>query len=241
MIGWDLGAAMALAQALGVNPLVAAEILPAIEAVAVRAINEQLRSGSAWLNGEPRCGWRWSAAAKCGRSSMAIGADGQRSLEGIGRGAQSAGAGLRLLDGNAAAARQQIAHLRGQTGNLAAQFQDIGVQLAGGQSPFLIALQQGGQISQVLGPAGARGAVAALAGAFAALVSPVSLATIGIIAAGGAAIQYFSTLGDGEKSAEELQKQADRIGQVGKAVGATRSRPCRHTWPSSSVQRRPKV
>ena len=45
VIGWDLGAAMALAQALGVNPLVAAEILPAIEAVAVRAINEQLRSG----------------------------------------------------------------------------------------------------------------------------------------------------------------------------------------------------
>ena len=48
VIGWDLGAAMALAQALGVNPLAAAEILPAIEAVAVRAINEQLRSGSGY-------------------------------------------------------------------------------------------------------------------------------------------------------------------------------------------------
>ena len=45
VIGWDLGAAMALAHALGVNPLAAAELLPAIEAVAVRAINEQLRSG----------------------------------------------------------------------------------------------------------------------------------------------------------------------------------------------------
>jgi hypothetical protein len=45
VIGWDLGAAMALAHALGVNPLVAAEILPAIEAVAIRAINEQLRAG----------------------------------------------------------------------------------------------------------------------------------------------------------------------------------------------------
>ena len=159
---------------------------------------------------------------------MAIGADGQRSLEGIGRGAQSAGAGLRLLDGNAAAARQQIAHLRGQTGNLAAQFQDIGVQLAGGQSPFLIALQQGGQISQVLGPAGARGAVAALGAAFASLVNPVSLATIGIIAAGGAAFQYFSTLlGDGRKSAEELEHQAAQIGQVaqkwGNAVPALRA------------------
>jgi hypothetical protein len=45
VIGWDLGAAMALGHALGVNPLAAAEILPAIEEVAVRAINEQLRSG----------------------------------------------------------------------------------------------------------------------------------------------------------------------------------------------------
>ena len=46
VIGWDLGAAVALGRALGVNPLATAEILPAIEAVAVRAINEQLRSGS---------------------------------------------------------------------------------------------------------------------------------------------------------------------------------------------------
>ena len=45
VIGWDLGAAMALGHALGVNPLAAAEILPAIEAVAIRAINEQLRAG----------------------------------------------------------------------------------------------------------------------------------------------------------------------------------------------------
>src|ERR687895_1750544 len=151
---------------------------------------------------------------------LAIGADGQRSLEAVGRGAQSAGAGLRLLDGTAAAARGQIASLRGQTGNLAAQFQDIGVQLAGGQSRFLIALQQGGQISQVLGPAGARGAVAALGAAFASLVSPVSLATIGIIAAGGVAFNYFSTLlGDGEKSTEELQAQAELIGQVARKWG----------------------
>jgi len=46
VIGWDLGAAMVMATALGLNPLVAAEILPAIEAIAVRAINEQMRAGS---------------------------------------------------------------------------------------------------------------------------------------------------------------------------------------------------
>ena len=40
VIGWDLGAALALAQALGIAPLAAAELLPEIEAVMVRKLNE---------------------------------------------------------------------------------------------------------------------------------------------------------------------------------------------------------
>jgi hypothetical protein len=44
VLGWDLGAAMALGSALGVNPLVAAEILPALEAVAMRTLNEQMNA-----------------------------------------------------------------------------------------------------------------------------------------------------------------------------------------------------
>lgn len=42
VLGWDLGAALALARGLGVNPLVAAELLPEIEAIAVAAANEEL-------------------------------------------------------------------------------------------------------------------------------------------------------------------------------------------------------
>lgn len=108
-----------------------------------------------------------------------------------------------------------------QTGNLAAQLNDIGVQLAGGQSPFLIALQQGSQITQALGSGvGARGAVSALAGAFTSLLNPVSLATIGIIALGGSAVQYFtSLLSDGEKSAETLKKQGQLIQQLARDWG----------------------
>jgi len=45
VLGWDLGAAMAMATALGVNPLVAAEVLPALEAVAVNALNKQITTG----------------------------------------------------------------------------------------------------------------------------------------------------------------------------------------------------
>ncbi len=41
-----MGAALALAAALGIAPLIAAELLPEIEAVMVRKLNDALRSGS---------------------------------------------------------------------------------------------------------------------------------------------------------------------------------------------------
>ncbi|QRI64519.1 hypothetical protein JQ506_05830 [Shinella sp. PSBB067] len=42
VIGWDITAALAMARALGIDPLVAAECLPGIEAVMVRKLNEQM-------------------------------------------------------------------------------------------------------------------------------------------------------------------------------------------------------
>jgi len=42
VLGWDMGAALAMAQALGLDPLIAAELLPEIEAVMVRKLNEQM-------------------------------------------------------------------------------------------------------------------------------------------------------------------------------------------------------
>ncbi|WP_156953476.1 DUF7697 family protein [Aquamicrobium defluvii] len=42
VIGWDMTAALAMARALGIDPLVAAECLPGIEAVMVRKLNEQM-------------------------------------------------------------------------------------------------------------------------------------------------------------------------------------------------------
>ena len=46
IIGWDLAAAMALADALAIAPLIAAEVLPVIEAVAVRGLNQNILTGS---------------------------------------------------------------------------------------------------------------------------------------------------------------------------------------------------
>ena len=42
VLGWDMCAALGLARALGVNPMVVAELLPELEAVMVRRINEKI-------------------------------------------------------------------------------------------------------------------------------------------------------------------------------------------------------
>jgi hypothetical protein len=45
VLGWDMGAALVMAQAIGINTLIAAELLPEIEAVMVRKVNEQIGDG----------------------------------------------------------------------------------------------------------------------------------------------------------------------------------------------------
>ena len=42
VLGWDMGAALAMALALGIETLIVAELLPEIEAVMVRKLNEQM-------------------------------------------------------------------------------------------------------------------------------------------------------------------------------------------------------
>jgi hypothetical protein len=121
---------------------------------------------------------------------------------------------------------KSLGKTRFETANLAAQFQDIAVQLQGGQSPFTVALQQGTQISQVLGQQGAAGVVGLLGNAFKSLLSPVSLATIGIIGLGGFAVQYAAKaigavddLDDKLKKHDELIKSLkEAYGEVGKGI-----------------------
>lgn len=133
--------------------------------------------------------------------------------------ANSATASLTRLN---AAANQNA--LRGagsfNTGNIAAQFQDIAVTSAMGMSPLQIALQQGTQLSAVLGPMGAAGAARSLGAALLAVVSPMSLITLGVVGLSAAAIQYFGRLmTDSADSAEALQKQADLIDSVASQWG----------------------
>lgn len=121
---------------------------------------------------------------------------------------------------------QEMGLAGGAVGNLTAQFNDIGVMLAGGQNPLQLAIQQGTQISQVLGSMGAGQAVKALGTAFMSLLSPVNLLTIGTIAAGAATIQWLMGMGDaGEKTKKALAEAAAPVaslkGMMGELSGIT--------------------
>lgn len=80
-------------------------------------------------------------------------------------------------------------------GNLMAQFQDIGVMMASGQSPFLLAVQQGSQINQVLIGMKEQGksTIATLGAAFKQFLNPIQLVTFALIAGTAALGQWAVT------------------------------------------------
>ncbi len=112
---------------------------------------------------------------------------------------------------------QSSASAAGATGNLVANFNDLGMMLMAGQNPLQLAVQQGTQITQVIGPMGAGGAVRALGAAFLGMLNPISLITIGGIAAGAAFIQWLTSAGD------EAITLEDRLASLTDAVAAYRS------------------
>ncbi|MCZ7929548.1 phage tail length tape measure family protein [Agrobacterium pusense] len=138
---------------------------------------------------------------------------------------QAALASTAAIKGRNAALKATVTTSSGNsfnTANIAAQFQDIGVTAAMGMSPIQIALQQGTQLSAVLQQIkdSGQGVGQGLAAAFASVISPLSLVTIGVIAAGTAAFQYFSTImSEGDKSAEVLKEQAALIAAVAERWG----------------------
>lgn len=113
----------------------------------------------------------------------------------------------------------------GSVGTLVAQFNDVGMMLAAGQNPLMLAIQQGTQITQVIGPLGAAGAVRALGTAFVQMVSPLNLATLGIIAAGGFIVQWLTS------SADQVKSLDDRLDELASSVEAFAKSSERATTP----------
>ncbi len=92
--------------------------------------------------------------------------------------------------------------------NLLFQFQDIGMMLAAGQNPLMLAMQQGTQVAGVFHQMKASGqsAFSGIKAGLLGMVSPVSLLTIGVIAGGAALAQWgiaALTAGDDAKRMED--------------------------------------
>jgi len=114
--------------------------------------------------------------------------------EAIKRQRRAALAAIGAIKGNGKAVQKygSIAGLeRHNVANLAAQFQDVGVTAAAGMSPLTIAIQQGTQLSAVLGPLGLQGALRGLGAAFKSVFSPVSLLVIVVVALVAAGLQML--------------------------------------------------
>lgn len=101
------------------------------------------------------------------------------------------------------------------TGNLVAQFNDIFMMIGSGQNPLVTAIQQGSQITQSFGNAGAAGAAKTLGGAFVAMLNPINLIIPAVIAASGYMIQWLLT------SDEKASKLAGALEDIRAATEKT--------------------
>lgn len=108
--------------------------------------------------------------------------------------------------------------------NLSAQLNDIGVSLAGGQSPFQVMIQQGTQVSQIFQQTGGdfKTFSALLKGSILGVVNPFSIATFAMIGLGGAALQWaLSTEKATDQAKEALDKHISDIKRITQAWGDT--------------------
>lgn len=134
--------------------------------------------------------------------------------------AEAAGAELQRLArhyGVAEAAgfsmNEQIRASRFHTANMAAQFNDIGVMMASGQSPFVLALQQGTQLNQILADMGgtARERFRAIGSSIMSVVSPANLLTLGLIAGAAALVQWVMAASDSGSVTDQFAESVDTL------------------------------
>ncbi len=91
---------------------------------------------------------------------------------------------------------QNVALARHEVSNLSFQVNDIAVMMASGQNPFLMMMQQGGQISQIMGNRGLGQIIPALGKSLLSLITPTTLFLAGITVLGVGAKAVFDAMGE---------------------------------------------
>nr|WP_313658852.1 phage tail tape measure protein [Achromobacter ruhlandii] len=126
-----------------------------------------------------------------------------------GTAAQTATAANKALGASAAGATMSTGQLNNAMRMLPAQITDITVGLSTGQSPFMVLMQQGGQLKDMFGGIGP--AIRAVVGYVAGLLTPITLVTAGVLA------MAFAF----EKGANEVRAFQNAITMTGGAAGVT--------------------
>lgn len=128
-----------------------------------------------------------------------------------------------LTAGSAADVYASKARVAGHhTAYMGAQLNDIGVMLAAGQSPLMLAVQQGTQLNQLWASMGNNASIfGTIRAGFASMVSPTSLATIGIIAGGAALVQWGLSAIGATEDAKTFATQQEALSKFSTEVGGT--------------------
>lgn len=234
------GAAQRFAQAQEVvNRAVAAGVVPADQGAAAleryavklglaedlgeRQAQEAARLAASWSSlrasldpavaAEMRLAEAQAMVNRAVAAGVATTAEGKAALDGL-------ALKLGLVEGAADSAAAAQMRLRAHSGaaaatmgNLAAQWNDVVMMALAGQNPLQLAIQQGTQITQVFGGAGAAGALRMLGASALSLLNPFNLLVIGGLAAGVALVQAFMGAGEKAKTVEEA------VGDLETAVG----------------------
>jgi hypothetical protein len=106
--------------------------------------------------------------------------------------------------------------------NLTAQINDIGVMLQAGQSPFMLAIQQGTQMNQVLDNLGTTGTarLKAVGEAIVAAIKPANLLTVAVIAGGAALFQWGQRAFAANKETTEFKDSLDSLNDITSSANA---------------------
>lgn len=202
---------------LGVSELEAARLLDqvklkhdAVAAAAKRQSDEYLRLAAAARETQ-------AADVAQGRFNQFMGVRDPRMMAGSAR--QSASVFMNMSE-DATQAAQSVGLARHEVTNLSYQMNDVAMMLATGQSPFMLMMQQGSQVSQIMGKRGLGEIIPALGTGLMSLITPTTLFLAGITAAGYAGYQAFRAIQPEAKEAEDvLERHSELLKQIEEGYG----------------------